>query len=126
MTEKQHAQDNGQKSTSKSQDITHNLDFEGVGVRMLIGVIGLVFTIYSLFEIIYMDAEPGKVFIGFFMMSVGFIQARQKYCVMVSLRDILLNRDGELLFQRLYRITKIVGLSFIISLLLTGLTYIIF
>jgi hypothetical protein len=73
-----------------------------------------------------MDAEPGKIFIGFFLMFTGFIQAQQKYCVMLGFRDIILKKDGKLLFERLFRVTQILGLSLIISLILTGLTYLIF
>lgn len=102
-----------------------NLDSKGIGLRAGIGLIGLAMSAFQLYQIFWEGADKLTIFIPFFITSIGFVQAKEKYCVAFGIMDILKAGKPELLTPQLKSIAKITLISIIISTILTGLIYLI-
>ncbi len=118
--------ENTNKEDGKFQDNTQcNIDSKGIGLRAGIGFAGLAMSIFQIYQIFWQGADKLTIFIPLFITSIGFVQAKEKYCIAFGIMDILKAGKPELLVPQIKNIAKITLISLIISAVLTGLIYLI-
>lgn len=96
-----------------------NIQGKEVKIRFWTGVFGTVFSLlFLIFIFIFRDLNfIYGFFISAFIASIGFIQAREKYCVYVGIFDLL--KDFQNHKKEILHILRSIGISLLISIVLS-------
>lgn len=96
-----------------------NIQGKEIKTRFWTGVFGIVFSFLFLISIfLFKDLNfIYGFFISAFIASIGFIQAREKYCVYVGIFDLL--KDFQNHKKEILHILRSIGISLFISMILS-------
>ena len=116
---------------------TCNLGKSEVRRRQMVGLVGLFFSLTSLFGLVSVNADPRArlgIFLPLMVASVGYVQSRSKFCLAYGLAGTFnlgklgdISRVSDAKDREADRRTalKILGKSFLLATLVTGVIFVL-